>query len=138
MVKQKKRGKKLSPFFVWVEGDEYGIAVIAYNTQQAKSLGCKYLRAEYDLDMYELPFKDCNCEINKIGDISGLDFGIFDDIVEGVRRKLYTFGEDGECDDCGYNTYIKSYTSSAGKNLALCEMCIKKRKGGDNADSSHA
>ncbi|MFA6038397.1 MAG: hypothetical protein WC748_09805 [Legionellales bacterium] len=53
--------KKL--YYVFMAGEDWGVMVIAETSRQAKVLGYKFLKSEYDYSNYDFPF--INCRVNQ-------------------------------------------------------------------------
>lgn len=101
-------------YFVQEEDAEYGVGVVATTAREAKKiaynqsdLGCEYIeiRAKWKRD----------------ADVGDLPIGVVEDVMLGLRRGLYSFVEDYECDLCGLDGIIEMHNGKA-----ICRSCIEK------------
>ena len=98
--------------------DETGIVIIAGSVKEAKVLGT----AEWGRTVGHEPdwFINQCCKWQRNANITGLSKGFVNEL-EGLRRGLYGWVEDGACDVCSNDRHL---TSINGK--AMCSTCEEK------------
>ena len=99
-------------YFVQEVDVGYGVAVVATSSKEAKRVGWDELACECEeyIDLRVRWIKDAN--------VSGLPLGIVTDSAEGLRRGLYAWSEDVECDVCGVSTNVYGE-----EGVVICGAC---------------
>lgn len=101
--------------------DESCIAIIAHSQKEAKKIGWHYWGTTFGNDNEWI---EIECKLGKAKDyiLDGLDNGyIFDDLKEGMKRNVYSYGE-GDCEFCG----VYGYISNLKDNKLICSNCEDK------------
>ncbi len=99
-------------YFVHEAEVEYGVVVVAISLKEAKRIGWNELSVECDEYIY------LRVRWIKDADVSGLPLGIVTDIADGLRRGLYAWSEDVECDVCGVSTHVYGE-----EGVVICGAC---------------
>lgn len=109
---------KLRGYYVCERGAEWGIPVVATSVKEAKCIG--FGASEIDCDWIDL-----RCTWQREANVTGLPVGIIEDVMDALRRGLYSHIEDGTCDICGADdAYIRSV-----QGKAMCEVCVDNYEG---------
>lgn len=93
----------LRAYFVLDPDEDGGIGVIAKNAKDAKSLGFSYLNT----NMYSVEWINVRAHWIKDADITGMSEGVVSNFKDGVRKKIYGFLEDENCEVCGEKKTIQ-------------------------------
>ena len=102
-------------YFVY-EKDESGVGVIAKSVTDAKQWAHGGLECEW-IDIRVTLVKDAN--------IDGLDYGVVE-LYEGLRRRFYSYVNDGECEKCGSEGDIQELNGKC-----ICGECYDEIVLGD-------
>lgn len=111
----------LKAYFVDCGDGEHGYAVIAHNEQQAVQIALG--NDEYDLfcDIAPSEVFDVEATLQTDANIEGLTLGMVLPDADALRRKLYTWVESDNCEDCNSDTRLSLH-----EGKALCDACINK------------
>ena len=98
---------------------EHGLAIIAKNGKRAKDLGY----AEWASDVGVEPETFIEQRVNWIrkANIKGINKEGVINLLDGVRRGIYGYVEECECDKCGEDGTIYPH-----EGKALCNNCIEE------------
>ncbi len=109
--------KKKKAYYV-SDNEEYGIFVVAESVKHAKRLGWGNECLCND------EYTDLTAKWNKEAKVDDLEYGVVDDMKEGLRRGVFGFIDEGEdCDQCGVESFL---TNVEGK--CLCSDCEEKKE----------
>lgn len=103
--------KKLRAYFVQSRWEATGQAIIAHTAREARSY--------FDCSDNDCEFTDIRSKWIRDANIEGLDIGVVKDDTDAVRRKMYSYIENGKCDICGKVGYVEEH-----KGKAICMDCI--------------
>lgn len=90
----------------------YGVTVVATSSKEAKRIGWNELACDCE------EYIDLRVRWIKDADVSGLQLGIVTDVADGLRRGLYAWSEDIECDICGVTTHVYGE-----EGVVICSAC---------------
>jgi hypothetical protein len=112
---------KLKAYF-WKshEDAENGIAVIAESSKEAKKLGAAWWGAEVGHDEFDWYIQQ-RIKLTKEAKVDCLSKGVIEG-KEGMRRGLYSWLEDEECEVC----HEQSRLVNVWNNKCICSTCEEK------------
>lgn len=105
----------LRAYFVENPWLDCGVAVIANTGREAKKI------AFGNDNLLDSNYTDLRVTWVRNAKVNGLKSGVLDDGKEALRRRIYAWIDEGECDECGDNTYLEEL-----EGKALCMECIEK------------
>lgn len=105
-----KRGYLVRP-----KDEVYGVAVVATSSAEAKKLAFPEFQGECDWIDLRSP------QTAGHGVVSDLPIGIVQNDLIALKRGIYSFLEEGNCEGCGAVAKVRVY-----KDKILCDDCLEK------------
>lgn len=96
--------------------DEYGIAVVATSSKEAKKIGFPFLDNEYDAD-----YIDVRVKWKRDANIDKFPIGIIEDYLTGLKCGIYDYIY-GVCENCRGQTFVELHDG-----VVLCKFCHDKQ-----------
>lgn len=105
-----KRGYLVRP-----KDEVFGVAVVATSSTEAKKIAFPEFMGECDWIDLRTP------RTAGYGTVSDLPVGLIEDDLLALRRGIYAFLEEGNCEGCGGIGKVQVY-----KDKILCDECLEK------------
>lgn len=105
-----KRGYLVRP-----KDEVYGVAVVATSSTEAKKIAFPEFMGECDWIDLRTP------RTAGYSTVSDLPIGLIEDDLLALKRGIYAFLEDGNCEGCGSVANVQVY-----KDRVLCDDCLEK------------
>jgi hypothetical protein len=103
---------QLRAYFVHSKWEATGQAIVAKTAREA--------RQYFDTSDDDCEFTDVRARWIRDANTDGLEEGAVRDYIDALRRKMYSFIENGKCDVCGKVGYAEEY-----KGKVVCEDCLE-------------
>ncbi len=115
-------------YIVQEKDEEYGIAVVATSSSEAKTLG--FNSGDINCD-----WVDVRVRWRKEANVMDLPVGIIQDIMLALRRGVYSWIEEGDCDICHNACHVNYHPPRPSndndyavryRGMAICGDCEDK------------
>lgn len=101
-------------YFVYDPNESDGIAVVAHTLREAKKLGFHELSDNHGTEWTEVA-----AYWQKESNVEGLEVGIVKDSRDALRRGMYSYVENTECEVCGKITTCEQF-----RQKIVCMDCL--------------